>query len=493
MHVLPTPILTSAEMAAADRSAVATGTPGYTLMQRAATAVARTLQTVWPTGPVLVLAGPGKNGGDGWEAARLLLEAGREVDIVSVVPKEALPGDAALAADRWIHPTLDISEVDPTPQTIVIDALFGAGLSRPLDGNAAILAEKCRSAGARVLAVDVPSGLNADTGLPLGEVVPADVTVTFQTRKPGHLLAPGRDLCGRVVVADIGLSEIDLLAGSPTAWEGAPEFFAQNLPTPNAATHKYSRGWMLGFMGDEMPGASLLAAAAARRVGAGIVSLIAGEGGPTSGVPDGVLIERGDARRRTLLKDDRVSTILIGPGLGRARAAEVLPDVLGWAGPVVVDGDGLTSLADFAADRMKPFRSAGVGATILTPHAGEFSRLFPDLSGDLASRARAAAKRSGCIVVAKGALTVVAEPGGRLAFGPLGPPDLATAGSGDTLAGIIAGLSAQGMPAFSAAVAGVWLHVEAAKAAGNNLIAEDLAGRLPGILAQLKQQPCGPP
>ncbi len=582
-------LLTVEEMAAADRRAVALGVPSLTLMENAGRAVAIEAAKMVPAGArIAVLCGPGNNGGDGFVAARYLRERGIDVRVACLVPVDQLKGDAAEMARRWLLPVHAASEDSLHSMDLVIDALFGAGLVRPIGGSAAELVSAMSAYGAPILSVDVPSGLNGTTGTHDGPVVRASRTITFFRKKPGHLLMPGRVLCGDVVVADIGIPEDVLGNPPPHRAEGAPsarrgeglgvgglpraESFGQNddiaspvshkqqsagvftpppspprqgegstteplsssalristfenhpslwlsqFPWPRLDAHKYARGHAVVVSGPAFQtGAARLAARGALRMGAGLVTVAS----PPSGLPENavhltaiMLKAIGDARDLAeILEDKRKNAVLIGPGAGVGEETRALVESALQSGArVVLDADALTSFAElaengggttvpfgftgaaikhcatpaelFAAIRAKPDRTV-----VMTPHEGEFARIFPNvapLESSKLDRAREAARLSGAIIVLKGSDTVIAAPDGRAAINTNAPPWLATAGSGDVLAGFITGLLAQGMPAFDAACAAVWLHGECANRIGVGLIAEDLAEVLAEVLDNL--------
>lgn len=458
---LPCALLTPAEMAAADGAAVALGRPVAWLMENAGRAVARAVRQRLAPCRTLVLCGPGNNGGDGYVAARHLQQAGWPVAVAALAPPA---GAAGAAARRWSGPTVPFAAAEVRRAALVIDAVFGAGLARDLDaGTAGVL----RAAG-RVVAVDVPSGLDGATGAVRGFAPSAVLTVTFFRRKPGHLLLPGRTLCGDVVLADIGLPEAALEPGAVRTFHNGPKLW--RLPVPAPEGHKYSRGHVTVLGGAAMTGAARLAALAARRGGAGMVTIATERGAeiyraaePGTIVDDRPLVE--------LLADVRRGTWVCGPGLGAGAAAAALPVLLAAGRRVVVDADGLTACAGAPA-RLR-------GATVLTPHAGEFARVFGPPGADRLGAARDAAALTGAVVLLKGADTIIAAPDGRAAINDSAPPWLATAGAGDTLAGLIAALLAQGMDPWHAACAGAWVHGRAAVHAGPHLIAEDLAPALP--------------
>jgi len=474
-------ILTTSEMGNADAFAVAHGVPSLVLMENAGRAVADAIAARFKPCAVTVLCGPGNNGGDGFVVARLLDEYGFTVRVA----QDADPkGDAAAMSEKWKGARLALAPEALDGARLVVDALFGAGLSRPLEGAAAQVVEALNDL--PVVAIDVPSGVSGDTGLPLGAVtVKAALTVTFFRKKPGHLLLPGRVLCGETVVADIGIpseaANTQLHENTPSLWR---------YPWPKAEGHKYARGHAVVLSGAaHATGAARLAARAALRVGAGLVSV--------ASPPDVIAVNAahltaimikpfdGADGLAKLLSDKRLNAVVIGPGLGVGGETRALVDVVLKSGAaVVVDADAITSFKD---DPEALFNRLH-GRCVLTPHDGEFARLFPGLLDESASKldaARVAAKRAGCVVLLKGGDTVIADPAGKAAINANAPPTLATAGSGDVLAGLIAGLLAQQMNAFDAACCGAWLHGDAAARFGPGLIAEDLPEMLPQVLAGL--------
>lgn len=481
-------LLTVAEMAEADRRAIAGGIAGLQLMEAAGAAVARMVQRHHPHGSVLVLCGPGNNGGDGFVAARLLAAAGRSVAVMLLGEVSALRGDAAAMAKQW---TGLVAIPDPAlvpSHDVIVDALFGAGLGKPLTGAAKVLVEAVNASGKPVVAVDLPSGLHGDDGQPRGVAIRATRTVTFFRAKPGHLLLPGRQLCGHLHVADIGIPADVLNAIKPRQWHNDPALWHAALPALRIDGHKYARGHVL-VRGGALAGAARLAGHAALRIGAGLVTLAQPrEALLQGGGPDALMRQacEGIPDWRHAITDARRNVLLLGPGNGAGAATgQAVRDALATKRAVVLDADALTCFAD---DPKALFRAIA-GSCVLTPHDGEFAHLFPDLASlPKLERARQAAKRSKAVIVLKGADTVIASPDGRLAINANAPPDLATAGTGDVLAGFCAGLLAQAMPVFEAACAAVWLHGVAASAAGPGLIADDLplAIRLP--LARLRHR-----
>ncbi len=486
MHAHEYALLTPAEMARADSAAMAAGTAGVELMENAGRAVADVVMARWSACRVLVLCGPGNNGGDGFVAARHLAAAGWPVRLAFLGGRGKIGGDAAHHAALWREPVLPLDAMLLEHADLVIDALFGAGLSRPIEGEACAMIEAMAKRRLPIVAVDVPSGIDGETGEVRGAAAPASVTVTFFRKKPGHLLLPGRLLCGEIVLADIGISAEVLAAIAPKTHENAPALWLDAYPWPTLDTHKYRRGHVLVAGGAVMTGAARLAARAAARMGAGLVTVAS----PAAVWPvyaaslTGVIVRpiAGPQEFNELLADPRRNALLLGPGLGTTETsrAQVLA-ALATERAVVLDADALTLFADAPEVLFTAIR----GPTVLTPHEGEFARLFR-AGGDKLARARAAARESRATILLKGADTVIAAPDGRAVINGNGPPELATAGSGDVLAGMIVGLLAQGFDPFQAASAACWLHGDAAGAFGPGLVAEDLIDCLPAVLRRLK-------
>ncbi|MBI5164970.1 MAG: NAD(P)H-hydrate dehydratase [Magnetospirillum sp.] len=474
-------LLSVAEMGRADQLTITAGIPGERLMEAAGMAVARELRRRFPPCRVAVLCGPGNNGGDGFVAARHLARAGYAVRLGLIGERAALKGDAATMATRWRGGIEPLAPALLDRADVVIDALFGAGLARPLDGTARALVAETLNRRLPVVAVDIPSGVHGDSGEILGLAPAAVATVTFFRKKPGHLLLPGRGRCGTVVVADIGIGGAVLGLIAPQTTVNAPGLWQHRFPRPTLAGHKYDRGHVVVVGGARMTGAARLAARAARRAGAGLVTIAAPEEALAvnrAGDP-GTLGADDDDR---LLADPRVSTVVLGPGAGIDETIRrQVAAALGAEKSCVLDADALTAFAE-APRRLFSDLTPRV---LLTPHDGEFRRLFGNLPGSRLTRARAAAALSRAVVLLKGADTVVAHPDGRAAILGDAPPSLATAGSGDVLAGIAAGLLAQGMDTYDAACAAAWLHGAAARAVGPGLIAEDLSEALPAVLGPL--------
>ncbi len=489
-------LLTTAEMAEADRLTIAGGIAGIELMENAGRAVADSCSAVLQGRRVVIVAGPGNNGGDGFVAARHLAERGYAVRVSFVGDKTRLKGDAALAAERWSGPVEDASPVSLTDCDIIIDALFGAGLDREVEGLPRAMIRAMNAAGVPVIAVDLPSGVNGTTGAVLGIAVNANHTVTFFRRKTGHLLLPGRLHCGTVEVADIGIPDSVLEKIKPAAFANRPELWERSFPLPKAQGHKYSRGHAIVVSGPlSTTGAARLAARGALRAGSGLVTIASPrEALSVNAAASLTVMVRpvdGAPELAEFLADKRRNAVVLGPGGGTGQAMrDQVQAALGSEAAVVLDADALTSFADDLAALISAIGKRGARGTVLTPHEGEFGRLFKSIASDphvhaKLEKARAAARSSGAVVLFKGADTVVANPNGRASIADNAPPTLATAGAGDVLAGMIAGLMAQGMPAFEAASAAVWLHGEAASEFGPGLIAEDLTEALPAVYRRL--------
>lgn len=458
-------LLTSSQMRQADAATIASGTLEKTLMERAGLAVAAAVMDHWEPCPVLVLCGPGNNGGDGKIAARILTEKGWNVQIKTFpFPQET-----------------DLSGIK-----LVIDAVFGTGLARPLDPALKKIFSEISAQKIPVVAIDIPSGLNADTG-EVDEATPkAVLTVTFCRKKIGHMLLPGKNFCGRVEVADIGINDQTVADTGANVFENHLALWLPDFPLPETTAHKYQRGHALVLGGAKMTGAARLAGIAAARMGAGLVTLAVPENAfnaYSTGDTPSLLIEpmKNISDFTPLLENPKSHVALIGPGTGTSDdLKKTVLRSLATGKPCVLDADALTVFAG-SADSLK----GKLDHAILTPHEGEFERFFGDRPGSKLERARMAAKNYGAIVLLKGADTVIAAPDGTAVINGNAPPTLATAGSGDVLAGMILGLLAQKMPPFQAACCAVWLHGEIARHFGIGLIATDLLDMIPTTLNSL--------
>jgi hydroxyethylthiazole kinase-like uncharacterized protein yjeF len=482
----PLEILTVAEMTRADRQAVEAGASEEELMERAGGAVAAAVSERFSPRTTVVLAGPGNNGGDGYVVARLLAERGFDVRVEALAPPKAAA--AVAAAHQWRGESGALSE--PKKGDLVIDALFGAGLDRPLAPEVARLARALEKAGAEVVAVDVPSGVSGDAGRPLGDVsFRAALTVTFHRLKPAHVLQPGRGLCGEVVVGDIGLGE-----SRSNLFANAPELWSARFPWPSLTAHKHSRGRLIVVSGEAWStGAARLSARAGLRIGAGLVTILS----PPEALMvnaahlEAVMLKPFETELELEAAASQAEAVVIGPAAGVSEAT--LSNVLALArtgAALVIDADALTVFRDEPEELF----SALDRDDVLTPHPGEFERVFPGLLGKSPERitaAREAAARAGAVVLLKGPDTVVAAPDGRAAVNVNGSRWLATAGSGDVLSGFIGGLVAQGMESFEAACAAAFIHGACAETFGPGLISEDLPGLAPGVLNELQGESPG--
>ena len=492
-------LLTTAEMAEADRLTIAAGTPGAVLMENAGRAVADAVQAHYTSARrVVVVAGPGNNGGDGYVAARLLAERGYDVRVDTVGDPARLKGDAAGAAEDWAGETRVADPAGLAGAELIVDALFGAGLDRTVEGSPRAIIEAMNACSAPVIAVDLPSGINGSTGIVMGAAVKAARSVTFFRRKPGHLLLPGRLHCGPIEVTDIGIPASVLDQVRPRTFVNAPDIWGRQFPIPKVDGHKYARGHAVVLSGGiSSTGAARLAARGALRAGAGLCTIAS----PPSAVAVNaaanlaIMVRSVDGAEALteFLADERRNSVVLGPGGGVGAAMrEMVLAALRAKPAVVLDADALTSFAD---DPSALFVAIAGRQTpvVLTPHEGEFARLFnktgeiPE-TGSKLERARAAARISNAVVLLKGPDTVVASPDGQATIAENAPPWLATAGAGDVLAGFVASLLAQGMSAFEAASAAAWLQGEAAQEIGPGLISEDIPEALPAVYRRLFAQ-----
>jgi hydroxyethylthiazole kinase-like uncharacterized protein yjeF len=482
-----TALLSVAQMTEADAAAVAAGVPGSVLMQNAGEAVARAIARRWTPRAVSVLCGPGNNGGDGFVVAAALAKAGWPVRVALLGTRDRLRGDARIHAARWSGGVEPVTPAVLDGTALAVDALFGSGLRGVLDAAVQATLNAATQSGIPIVAVDVPSGVMGDTGESLGAAAAA-CTVTFARKKRAHALMPGRELCGDIVVADIGIPPAVFESLSVDCWENDPVLWQAELPRAKPLANKYTRGHALLYGGYPMTGAARMAARAAARAGAGLTTIAV----PPAAFAvyasslTSIMVQpvEPDGGLTRLLSDSRYTGFLIGPGAGVSDTTRDNALALLRTGrPVLLDADAISVFASRAAE----LRQAIGGACVMTPHEGEFGRLF-DLRGDKLTRARAAARQIGAVIVLKGADTVIAAADGRAIINTNAPATLATAGAGDVLGGFILGLLAQGMDAFLAAAAGVWMHGAAAAAFGPGLLAEDLPDLLPAVLRALAHE-----
>lgn len=463
LRIEPGPLLvTAAEMRAAEAATIAGGTAVGVLMARAADAAALAIIRAAPGQAALVLCGPGNNGGDGFGVATRLREAGVSVRVAA--DQLATAGPAAAFAAPWRESAEPFATANAG--TLIIDAVFGTGLTRPLPLAVEAMFDRLRDCRAMVIALDMPSGIDSDTGAALGRPLAANLTIAFGALKRGHWLGDGRKASGRVEIADIGVHVPGQVRG----------VIAPAMAGIDNIAHKYQRGGMLVIAG-EQAGATRLAALAALRAGAGAVTLVGGSGS----VPADAIMAASDADALALLGTAKVRAVALGPGLGASqRGRDWLLRLLSGTTPIVLDAGALA----LCGVRQDVFAGA-TAPRVLTPHEGEFTRLFGPVGGDRIGAVQAAAVVSGGVVLLKGRETIIAAPDGQVAINNHATPWLATAGSGDVLTGIIAALLAQGLAPFDAAQAGAWLHGDAGRRGGAGLIADDLPRLLVDVLAGL--------
>ncbi|MDB5655466.1 MAG: bifunctional ADP-dependent (S)-NAD(P)H-hydrate dehydratase/NAD(P)H-hydrate epimerase [Tardiphaga sp.] len=488
-------VLTTLEMSQADQLTITAGTSGFDLMIRAGHAVADVAVDLAEEGTILVIAGRGNNGGDGFVAATELAARGREVTVMLLCDRATLKGDAALAAAAWQGEVLSCDPGLIGSPALIIDALFGAGLDRPVKGDPLDIIEAINAAGVAVLSIDLPSGVNGNTGAVMGAAVRAMETVTFFRPKPGHMLLPGRVHVGQLRVVDIGIADEVLESIRPQTSDNTPDVWAAAFPSPKIDSHKFSHGHAVVVSGAiASTGAARLSARGALRAGAGLVTVASPREAlaVNAGALTAVMVRPVDTTEEfSELIGRKVNACVIGPGAGVGdRTRDFVLTLLAAKRHAVLDADALTSFADAPEKLFAAIRAVPETHVVLTPHEGEFPRLFSDMSNkhplrSKLERVRAAAERAGAVVLLKGPDTVIAAPDGRAVISANAPPWLGTAGSGDVLAGIIAGFLAQGVPAFEAACIGVWMHGEAGNEAGPGLIAEDLPETLPAVFRRL--------
>ncbi|MDE3016481.1 MAG: NAD(P)H-hydrate dehydratase [Pseudomonadota bacterium] len=479
-------LLAADQSRSADKTAIEGGMPGVALMERAGRAVVDVVCQHFRPCMALVVCGVGNNGGDGFIAARILKERGWTVMLAVAGNADAITGDAKRAKDKWNMAGGASRTFSPgllRDCGVIVDAIFGTGLSRNVEGAALDAINAINAAHLPVVSVDIASGIDADTGHVMGGAIRARHTVTFVRPKPGHVLLPGKAHTGELHVYDIGISGEGI---APSQYLNLPELWKSAFPFPAPEANKYTRGHAVVIGGGiNMTGASRLAAISALRAGAGLVSVACSpEALPVyaSSLLAVMTKPAADLKQlKELLEDKRITTVLIGPGCGVDEATrERALYILSLKKPCVIDADAISAFAE----NPKQLFSALHASAVLTPHEGEFTRLFKS-EGTKSQRAADAARQSGAVILFKGNDTVIAAPGGRVAINANAPPWLATAGSGDVLAGIITGLLAQGMPAFEAACAGAWMHGEAATGFGPGLIAEDIPAALPAVFRKL--------
>jgi NAD(P)H-hydrate epimerase len=489
-RIFPVEILSAQQMREADNLTIESGIDGYALMTGAGQAVADEITEYLENKKALILCGPGNNGGDGFVAAVILRERGWQVRVACLVETENLKGDAAKAAREWDSEVLSFGEIEIDDSEIVVDAVFGTGFQGTLPDEAARLFDRIRRARIAVIAIDIPSGVNGDTGEVDSNTLRASMTITFFRKKLGHALMPGLAFCGPVAIHDIGIEGSVLNETGIAAYENHPVLWQNRLRRKSAFDNKYTFGHLIVLGGKEMTGAALLAAHSAMRVRTGMCTIVGPEETSTiyrSYLPSLIFEEYKDiASFAGHLQDKRRTAALIGPGMGSGDYEALRKAVLdccemGEEKALVLDADALNAFQGRPDDLFEVLHKR----CVLTPHEGEFERLFDDLEGIKPLRAIEAAALSGAVILLKGADTVIATPDGRCIINTNAPPLLATAGSGDVLAGMIAGFLAQGLPTFEATCAAAWIQGEAAYSFGPGLISSDLPDLIPAVLREL--------
>jgi hydroxyethylthiazole kinase-like uncharacterized protein yjeF len=478
-------ILSSDQMREADRLAIESGTPGFTLMENAGKAAANVILKRFKRGQALILCGPGNNGGDGFVIATRLKRAGWKVRVACMVHLADLQGDAAQAAAQWKGSVEKFDALEIHPKDIVIDAVFGTGFDRHLQEPVASLFQTVLAGKNTVVAIDIPSGVNGTSGKVDENTLPADITITFCRKKTGHILEPGKSAAGEIVVCDIGIKSYIVEQTNAIVFENHPDIWSRVFPMREADKHKYDFGHAVIFGAQSMTGATRLASESCARVGAGLTTVLA-EGESSfiyrMTLPPHIIVEDREENIYRNLEDERRNAVLIGPGAGKdhAKLREIVTTVCELKRKTVLDADALNALAA-EPKSMSLLHSS----CVLTPHEGEFKKLFPDITGTKLEKAKEAARRARCVIVLKGSDTIIAAPDGRAAINTNGTPNLATAGTGDVLAGMIAGLLAQGMPEFEGACAAVWIHGECARRVGPGLVASDIQPKIAQIIRDL--------
>jgi ADP-dependent NAD(P)H-hydrate dehydratase / NAD(P)H-hydrate epimerase len=489
-------LLTAEEMSRAEQLTVEAGTSNLTLMENAGRGVAEEVVRRFPRGSrVTVLCGPGNNGGDGFVSARYLRERGYQVRLALHGRQEDLPRDPKEMARRWDEAIEPMSLQSLEGAQIVIDAIYGTGLRDNITGIPAQIIEEVTARALPVVSVDVPSGIDATYGSVHGLAFKSAATVTFFRRKTGHVLVPGRLHCGDVRTVDIGIPSTVLGDIAPRTFANDPDFWLRYFPKLKPDGHKYDRGHAVVVSGPmESTGAGRLAARAALRAGSGLVTVATSKAAfyINAAQLTAVMLAPYDGAQGLgeVLSDSRITSVLIGPGAGTdAEVKDLVASVLASDATAVMDAEGLTAFSETPAELFNQIKTRNA-PVIITPHEGEFKRVFPELDSGKSKleRARRAAEISGAVVILKGADTVVAAPDSLASVSENAPPWLATAGSGDVLAGLVTGLLAQGMAAFDAAAAAVWIHGELGHAFGPGLIADDMPDLVPGVLQRLDKR-----
>ena len=481
----------------AEKLAMEAGVSSLTMMENAGRAATEEVVRRFPRGSrIAVLCGPGNNGGDGFVCARYLRERGYQVRLSLLGRKEELQRDPKEMARRWDEAIEPFGVKSIEGAQAVVDAVFGIGLSRDVSGPVAQVIEEVATRAIPVVAIDVPTGIDGTSGAVRGAAFKAVSTITFFRRKTGHVLLPGRLYCGDVRAAEIGIPASVIEQIQPGALANDPDFWLRFFPKVRVDAHKYDRGHAVVVSGPmERTGAARIAARTALRAGAGLVTVATSKSAfyINASQLSAIMVDAYDGAEglAELLEDKRITSVLIGPGAGTdPEVKDLVAAVLASHATVVLDAEAITAFSEAPAELFERIKARIPALTIMTPHEGEFKRLFPELAEEPSKivRARRAAEVSGSVIILKGADTVAVHPGGLAAVNENAPPWLATAGSGDALAGLVTGLAAQGMAAFDAATAAVWIHGELAQNFGPGLIAEDLPDLMPASLQRLNKR-----
>ena len=478
-------ILSASQMVKADSLTIENGISGETLMENAGVSVADFIKTKFSKRKTLILCGPGNNGGDGFVVARHLKESGWDVDLASMIDVRSYKKDALLMAKKWNGNTISFDNIQLKNYDLFIDAIFGTGLSKEISGLTASIINKTNKKNTDVVAIDIPSGVNSDNGEILGIAFKAKYTITFARKKIGHVIYPGKEKCGDIYIKDIDIAERHIKSN---IMENLPDLWLKGLPFPTEEQHKYDRGHSVISGGDiDSAGAAVLSAKAALVTGAGLVTVLCPNGATPLYASKLTAVMNKPIHSTdefsSFIKGKKVTSVLLGPGNGVSeRTKKFALEALKMKKRCVLDADAISVFKDLPKELFNTIKSD----VILTPHEGEFKRLF-SFEGNKVEKTQKAAKISKCTIVLKGSDTVIASPDGRTAINTNAPPTLATAGSGDVLAGIISALLANGMDSFKAACAGVWIHSQAANLFGLGLTAEDISKQIPCVLSDIKR------
>lgn len=480
-------VLTNSQMAEADKLTIEGGFDGYDLMCNAGESFVDTIVQSMVFDHCFILCGPGNNGGDGFVIGKLLRDKGCMVTLASVIPVDQFNGDAAKAASEWGEDVVLFKDVTGIAEhALVIDAVFGTGFSRKLDDEVVRVFDLVREGGHAVVAVDIPSGIDGNSGQADPHTLEADMTITFFRKKLGHVLMPGMALCGDVNIRDIGIADEVIKETGLSVHENEPQLWQTRIPFPALDQHKYHRGHAVVLGGENLTGAARLSSEAAMRCGVGLCTVVTSvDAAPVyrAGAAH-VMVESFDKRKEFAdhIQDERRNSIIMGPGAGledKKELQEIILAALATKKAIVLDADALSCFEGEADILCKALHEKAV----LTPHEGEFYKLFGDLDGDKVKRAREATQKTGAVILLKGPDTVIAAPDHVPVVNNHASPYLATGGSGDVLSGMIGGFLAQGVNPFDAACIASWMHGEASLQLGAGMVSSDLIEIIPNILS----------